>query len=172
MGLALQEIVLEGRKSSDRLLVATRIDAVKRSPKSADTAVCVRGEVSLSDRTLPHIFLQLLCLHLPTTFLTSLSTSSYKFPHIFLQLSSPLCPHLPTNTLRTFLQLSPPLSPHLPTTTLSTSSYNFPHLSLHIFLQILSALSYNFLHLSVYIFLQLSPSSAHGRHTLNYIYEL
>jgi len=118
VGLALQEIVLEGRKSSDRLLVATRIDAVKRSPKSADTAVCVRGEVSLSDRTLPHIFLQLLCLHLPTTFLTSLSTSSYKFPHIFLQLSSPLCPHLPTNTLRTFLQLSPPLSPHLPTTTL------------------------------------------------------
>ena len=72
MGLALQEIVLEGRKSSDCLLVATRIDAdgrnsgdrhfvttridaVKRSPKSADTAVCVRGEVSLSDRTLTTI---------------------------------------------------------------------------------------------------------------------
>ena len=69
MGLALQEIVLEGRKGSDCLLVAagvdadgrsggdrhfvtTGIDAVKRSPRGADTAVCVRGEVSLSVGTL------------------------------------------------------------------------------------------------------------------------
>ena len=61
--LALQEIVLEGHESSNCCLVATWIDAdgrdsndcrfvstwidaVKRSPTSADTAVCVRGEVS------------------------------------------------------------------------------------------------------------------------------
>jgi len=42
----------DGRNSGDCRLVTTSIDAVKRSPKSADTAVCVRGEVSLSDGTL------------------------------------------------------------------------------------------------------------------------
>ena len=153
---------------------------------------------------------------LPTNFLTSLSTSSYKLPHIFLQISSPLCLHLPTNCLTSsyiysiyiFLQISSSLSPHLlfvPTTLtliqgricsvelalqsadtavcvrgeVSLSDRTLPH----IFLQLSSPLSpylptnfltssYNFLHLSIYIFLQLSPSSAHGRHTLNYIYEL
>ena len=59
-----QEIVLEGRESSDCLFVATRIDAdgrdsgdwrfvttridaVKRSPTSADTTDCVRVEFYL-----------------------------------------------------------------------------------------------------------------------------
>jgi len=50
--LVATRIDADGRDSGDWRFVTTRIDAVKRSPTSADTAVCVRGEVSLPDGTL------------------------------------------------------------------------------------------------------------------------
>ena len=109
---------MEGRESSDCLLVATRIDAdrptvgivhgdwrfvatridaVKRSPTSADTADCVRGEVSLPVGTLTTMTDSIVVyIHFPKNWSPSwrLNTQSLRNPVL---VSSSIIPRIQTS---------------------------------------------------------------------------
>ena len=106
---------MEGRESSDCLLVATRIDAdgrdsgdwrfvttrinaVKRSPTSADTVDCVRGEVSLPVGTLTTMTDSIYCSCIytfpPKLESWRLNTQSLRNPVL---VSSSIIPRIQTN---------------------------------------------------------------------------